>query len=373
MFNQEIVKNWADEVFVRIGNKLAITSRKIGVSFPHLSQNGKYDNIGETDIAWWTNGFWPGILWHMFVETSDEYYRDTAQTLEEKMDQAFLDYDGIGHDVGFMWSLSAVANYKITGSQSSRQRGMLAASMLASRFNIDGGFIRAWNGDNVGWAIIDCMMNLPILYWASEQVNDNRFASIAMRHADKAIKEFIRPDGSSNHIVIFDPATGEKLDTPGGQGYERGSSWSRGQSWALYGFMLSYKYTKKQEYLDTAKRVAHYFVSNICCDYVPLTDFRAPAEPVKKDATAGAIAACGLIEIAKAVSEYEADLYMNAAVNILKALDEKCGCWNVDDEALLKMGMLDYHGNYGQVPIIYGDYFFLEAIQKIRGKDLMFW
>jgi len=366
-------KEWLDDLWKRIENKLAKTSRRIGVCIPHISKNGKYDDWGGNDIAWWTNGFWPGILWLMYTETKDEFYRQTAECIEQMLDKALTSYDGLHHDVGFMWSLSSVANYKITGNEHSRQRAMLAASTLASRYNVNGGYIRAWNGDNAGWGIIDCMMNLPILYWASEQVKDKRFAAIAMRHADKAMKDFIRPDGSVNHIVIFDQDTGEVLETPEGQGYESGSSWSRGQAWAIYGFMLSYIYTKKQEYLDIAKRVSHYFIANICDDYIPLCDFRTPAEPVKKDSTAGAIAACGLIEIAKYVGEFEVELYMGAAFKILKALDEKCGCWEEDEEALLKHGMIAYHNDLGQVPIIYGDYFFIEAILKLRGKYEVFW
>ena len=130
----------------------------------------------------------------------------------------------------------------------------------ASRFNPHG-FIRAWNEDRTGWAIIDCMMNLNLLYHAGEWTGDPRFRMIAMRHADTAMEHFVRADDSGNHIVIFDPETGAVLDTPAGQGFAPGSAWSRGQAWALYGFALSYIHTGKKEYLTVSQRVAEYYLS----------------------------------------------------------------------------------------------------------------
>lgn len=367
-------KQWLDEVWSKIEEKLAYTSKEIGVAFPHLSRDGKFDDMNKSDIYWWTNGFWPGIVWLMYVGTKDEKYKTLAEDLEKELDRALYGYTGLHHDVGFMWLTSAVANYRITGNEESKKRGQIAASILASRFNIKGKYIRAWNGDKKCWSIIDTMMNIPILYWASEVENDDRFKYIAMQHADTAMKNFIRPDGSSNHIVEFNHETGEFVDTFGGQGYEAGSSWSRGQSWALYGFILSYIHTQKQEYLDTAKRVANYFISCITEDYVPNCDFRSPSEPVIKDTTAGAIAACGLIEIANNVKEHEKKTYLNAAINILKAMEEKYCNWTKDEQAILTMGTTAYHNLNGRnIPIIYGDYYFIEAILKLRGNKLLFW
>jgi len=270
-----------------------------------------------------------------------------------------------------------VASYKLTGNDKSRRRAMLAASTLASRFNIKGQFIRAWNGDKTGWVIVDCLMNLPILYWASEQSKDPRFAFVAKAHADTAIRAVQRPDGSMNHIVHFDPETGEVVETIGGQGYGVGSSWSRGQAWALYGFALSHRYTKDERYLDAAKRVAHYFISNVYGDWIPAVDFRSPAEPKLKDSTAGAIAAAGLLEIADKVPDFEKGLYRNAAVNMLQALDKECGAWDKDEEGLLLKGSHSYHHNNPDIPasspIIYGDYYFAEAVLRLKGRDDLFW
>jgi unsaturated chondroitin disaccharide hydrolase len=366
-------EKWILEVWSKITNKINFTSEQIGASFPHISINGKYDN---NDLDWWTNGFWPGLLWLIYNETKDDRLKSIAQECEEKLDKPLWEYEKLHHDVGFMWELSAVANYRLTGNEKSRTRGLIAASHMASRFNVKGNFIRAWNYEpNVdvsGWAIIDCMMNLPLLYWASEELKDPRYKHIAMAHADTVIREFVRADGSVHHIVCFDAETGECIGHNGGQGYCEGSSWSRGQAWALYGFVLSYIYTKKQEYLDTAKKVAHYFISNIQDDYIPLCDFRAPKEPIIKDSTAGAIAASGLIELSKFVDDFESEMYLKNAIKILKALEEKCVNWSLQEQAILTMGTVAYDRNIN-VPIIYGDYYFAEAISKLKGNNILFW
>jgi unsaturated chondroitin disaccharide hydrolase len=316
------------------------------------------------------------MLWQMYYATKQEKYKTAAEGVEKRLDVALEDFEGLHHDVGFMWLPSAVANYNMTGNKKSKSRGLHAANILAGRYNPHGKFIRAWNGDRVGWIIIDCMMNIPLLHWASNITNDPRFSYIAIDHADTAIKRLLRPDGSCNHIAILDPENGEMIEAPGGQGYESGSAWSRGQAWALYGFALSYYHTKDERYLDAAKKVAHYFIANISTtDYVPLVDFRAPEEPVMYDTTAGTCAACGLLEIADAVPEYQKRLYVNTAVNILKATDRRFCNWNSDEDAIVTNGMGQYHceGRDYCIPIIYGDYYFIEAVLKLKDSDLRIW
>jgi unsaturated chondroitin disaccharide hydrolase len=217
------------------------------------------------------------------------------------------------------------------------------------------------------------MMNLPQLYFASKELNDDRFKAIAVRHANMAMRDHIRPDGSVNHIVMHDMKEPRVIETLGGQGYGVGSSWSRGQAWALYGFALSYIHTGDEAYLDTAKRVANYFISCVAAtDYLPLIDFRAPDEPVYYDSTAGAIAACGLIEIAKSVPEYEKGVYLDAAIKMLKAMEEKWCDWTEKEDSILQMGSERY-GSEMHMPIIYGDYFFAEAVIKLRGSEFLPW
>lgn len=370
---------WVDETWAKLDKKMKKVAQRTKDKLPYSAQDGVYDNQLEPGAkfgaAWWTNGFWPGLMWVMYCGTKDSSYKAVAEHGEELLDKAFENFDALHHDVGFMWHISSGVNYRLFKGSSSRTRTMYAANMLAARFNIGGSFIRAWNGDNLGWTIIDTMMNIPLLYWASEETGDPRYRFIAEAHADMAMRDHVRADGSVCHIVAHNPNNGEVEDIIAGQGYAPESSWSRGAGWALYGFILSYIHTGKQEYLDTAKRVAHYFISCICDDWLVRCDFRSPDEPVFYDTTAGGVAACGLIEIAKHVGEYESGIYMNAAINILKAITEKFADFDESTDPVMLMGTERYYPiDVGKhMPIIYGDYYFAEALYKLRGGDMLFW
>lgn len=369
-------KKWAEETFDKIKDKMSAECNRIGDKIPYIAEDGVYkEDKAETDIVWWTNGFWPGMLWQMYHATGDDKYKISAEGVEVKLDKAFDVYTGLHHDVGFMYLHSAVANYRITENERSKARGLHAAHLLAGRYNPRGNFIRSWNRDRSGWVIVDSMMNVPLLYWAAETIGDPRFTYVAMDHVDTVMKNTVRSDGSCNHIIVLDPENGQLLETPGGQGYESGSSWSRGQAWAIYGFALSYHYTKKEEYLATAKKVAHYFMSNVQeTGDVAIVDFRAPKEPVYWDSTAGVCAACGMLEIAKYVPELEKDFYIDAAIRILKSTDEKFCNWDVNYDSIVAMGSGSYFTEHDRhVPIIYGDYFFIEAVLRLLDKDILIW
>ncbi|HWT73454.1 MAG TPA: glycoside hydrolase family 88 protein [Mobilitalea sp.] len=375
---------WLEAVVNKIYEKLEWVSEKSKNKIPYTTINGTHDHYNDSDrecrmtdgLNWWTNGFWGGMMWLMYYDSGNEKYAEIARLSENKLDQCFQDYYGLHHDVGFMWLPTAVADYRITKNPESRKRGLHAANLLAGRYNPVGKFIRAWNDigkdDARGWAIIDCMLNLPLLYWATEETGDPRFKHIAMMHADTAMECFIRPDGSSEHIVEFDPFHGGVVKTYGGQGYENGSSWTRGQSWALYGFMMSYLHTDKKEYLDTAKVVAHYFIANIPDNGIIPLDFRQPKEDIWEDSSAAAIAACGLIEIARKVGNHEKELYLSAALKLLKALDQKRSNWTKDCDCILENCSEAYHSKK-HIHMIYADYFFMEAIFKLKGNDIFLW
>lgn len=162
----------------------------------------------------------------------------------------------------------------------------------------------------------------------------------------------------------------------GGQGYGQNSSWSRGQGWAVYGFSLSYHHTGDESFLTTAKQFAHYCISNLAVnECLPLSDYRTPAEPVKYDTTAGMLTAAGLLELADHVGEYEKKLYAQSAVNILKACEKRFCNWNPDEDSIVDGGTLCYHDSGAEThkPIIYGDYYFIEAILKLKGKSMFIW
>ena len=368
-------KAWIKDICNNIIEKESRVIRQSDKKIPYTTVNGVFDDKYASDPSWWTNGFWIGILWLMHLKTKDLYYGELANDLEVKMDASLYAPESIHHDVGFMWLLSSVANYRITGNAASRKRGLLAANSLSARFCPAAEFISAWNGaDKEGWSIIDTMMNVPLLYWATETTGYSRFKEIGMMHADKTLENVIRPDGSAVHIIEYDLKDGSIVQTFGGQGYAVGSSWTRGQSWAIYGFALSYLRTGEERYLAAAKRVAHYFVASVARHgYIPPVDFRSPAEPYVVDTTAGAIAACGLIEISKHC-QFEGEVYLEAAIDILKAMTDKYVDFTENSDAILHGGSEGYHAPLRKnIDIIYGDYYYIEALFKLDGLDVCLW
>lgn len=372
---------WIDEAWSKVVAKIDQTSRTIGAGFPHVSKEGKYDC---TEPNGWTSGFWPGLLWLVHRDTNNEELKRIAEACESKMDVCIDEYTKLHHDVGFMWSLTSVANYKLTGSAESKLRALKVAAWLAGRFNIRGNFIRAWNqsnweseNGNTGWAIIDCTMNLSLLFWASEEIKDPRFKHIAVEHANTVLREFIREDGSVYHIVQFDPETGERVGALGGQGFAPESAWARGTAWALYGLALCYQYTKDDQYLQGSKKVAHFFLANLPEDLVPYWDFRLTAqaqEGAPRDSSAAAIAASGLLLLAELLPAEEGRLYETSAKRILKSMTDHYAIWDTSDEAILPHGTGHWPANKNiDVGLIYGDYYFVEALAKLRGQTELFW
>ena len=366
-------KAWLDDIADKLNQKMCFAVKKARETdcIPYTTENGAWK---KNHIGWWTNGFWPAAMWQMYRATGNALYREEAVRTETMLDEALANFKGLSHDVGFMWLIHSGVRYALEGNQDSYDRTLFAANTLAGRYNPNG-FIRAWNGmHQTGWAIVDCMMNLPILFWASRMKGDPRYRLIAMKHADTNLQHFVRPDGSCNHIVIFDAENGQFLDNPAGQGYESGSSWSRGQAWALYGFTLSYMNTGKAEYLDAAKQVANYFISQITDDYIPRCDFRQPEDPQIKDNAAGNIAACGLLEMCQLLPEAEALPYYNAAIRILQAQEAHCADWTENTPAIFTKCTAAYHDVPSHhMTMQYGDYYFIEAIGKLRGEKLLFW
>lgn len=363
---------WAKQTMHRILNKLEKTIPEIGAGFPHATNGAEYD---KNSPDWWTAGFWPGILWMAYQQTKSKEYADIANKIEEKMDCVLDSFELVHHDAGFMWQLSSGANYLINGNKNSRLRLLKAANILAARFNIKGNFIRAWNSQS-GWAIVDCTMNLALLYWAANETNDPRFFHIAEAHAETVLKYFVREDGSVNHVVSFDPESGDFIEALPGQAATTDSAWSRGSAWALYGLALAYRHLRKERFLVGCKRVANYFLANLPDDYVCHWDFRVAKDAkTPKDTSAAACAACGLLELSQHISAAEADTYSKKAYQILRSLTENYSNFdNVTDQALLREGTGDAPHNINvNAGLIYGDYFYMEAISRLIGNEDIFW
>lgn len=373
---------WVDEAIEKIREKMSWVSEKNQDKIPYTTDaQGDYDDRSgeehENDRSWWTNGFWGGLMWLMYQDTKEKKYAEFARKSERKLEETLRTYYGLHHDVGFMFLPTAVVDYRMTGDQDARRTAMHAANLLAGRFNPAGRYIRAWNDwdekSRAGWAIIDCMMNLSLLYWASEESHDPRFKHIAMMHADTTRTYFVREDGSVNHIVEFDPETGAFVRTYGGQGYQEGSSWTRGHGWAIYGFMISYLHTGKEEYLDTARKIAQYCVANLREDGIIPIDFRQPAEPAYEDSCGACIIACGLLELAEAVQGTEKEQYAHAAQKILRAIYEKRSDFTHDCDAIVQNCSGAYHDANHHFTMCYADYYFVEAIQKLKKIGTRIW
>ncbi|WP_454191442.1 glycoside hydrolase family 88 protein [Paenibacillus sp. Marseille-Q7038] len=374
----EHTKSWVDKAFQQAVKKVLITSKRIGANFPHASHQGAY--VLE-EPAWWTAGFWPGMLWVLYEGSGEQQFRDMAEQCENHLDKVLDGYDRLDHDIGFMWTLTSLANYKLLGGEASRRRAFKAANYLMGRFNLKGNYIRAWNpwtpGElNSGLAIIDCAMNVPLLYWASKESGDPRYAHIANAHMNTVLTHFVRLDGSVRHIVRFDPDTGEVEEYLGGQGYAPDSVWSRGNAWALYGLALAYHHTGNEAYLNASKQTAHFFLSQLPEDSVPAWDFRAPEDTRHiKDSSAGACAASGLLLLSTLVSESERAVYRQAGERILESLYTNYGTGeSSEEEGLISYGTGHYpQGQNVDVPLIYGDYFYVEGLARLRGNHRIFW
>lgn len=370
-------RKWVNEAWQKVTHKIERTSKSIGANFPHASEKGKYV---LAEPSWWTAGFWPGLLWQVYRDTKDDTLKQLAQACEDKLDEVQQEYYRLDHDMGFMWTLTSIAQYKLIGKEDSKRRALLAANLLMGRFNVNGNYIRAWNPwtegeDNSGVAIIDCMMNLSLLFWASEETRDPRFRSVAKKHAETVLEHFIRSDGAVHHIIRFDPESGEKVEAMGGQGFGPYSAWSRGNAWAIYGLALSFHYTGNSKFLEAAKKVAHFFISHLSEDFVPDWDFLLPADiDSLKDSSAGAIAACGLLLLAEKVTKPESPYYLRAGKKILQSLYENYTDWESSEEGLILQGTSHFpEGKYTNNPLIYGDYFFVEGLARLKGYKELFW
>lgn len=367
------------ELWATVQTKVERMIDQIGDKTPHVAHpdSGRYD---DTDIDWWTSGFWPGMLWIMHDMTGKENFKEAAWSWDEKLERKMLEDNRFHHDVGFQYLPTAVIKYTLTGDRAARRRGLSAANYLAGRFNLAGSFLRAWNTpeqreawnyDNIGWAIVDSCMNLSLLFWASQELQDPRFTHIARAHADTVIRDFICEDGSVHHIVSYDPMTGEKLGSIGGQGAAPDSAWSRGMAWALHGMANTYRYTGDMRYLRAAQRVAHYFLAMLPDDSVPYWDYRA-SDDMKdepRDTSAASCAASGLLEIADALPKLQGEPYRQAAQRILLSLTQHYGTWERSEHEAILTGATGHKpaNTNINVSLIYGDYFYVEALAKLMG------
>ncbi len=360
-------KLWIDSFYERVEQKLERSAKNLKDIIPHMTENGGYYDQAERDVTWWTNGFFGGMMWLLYEHTKKDIYKIAAKRQVEILDAALTRYDGLHHDVGFMFELTAKADYLLTGEPKSRVRAIYAANTLMSRTNIRGQYIKAW--DHADYTIIDSLLNIPILYWASREFKDDRYKYVGIMQAESLMKHHVRDDGSVVHIAVHNTQKDEVIETLAGQGYKVGSAWSRGQAWAVYGFILSNIHTKEQRFLDTAIKVADYFIKETeKYNYKVRTDFCQPDDVDYIDNSAAVCAICGIIEIYKATGE---EKYLDAAISILRALEADCD-FSEENDSILQKGMIAYSLGE-QVDMIYNDFFLCEALLKLRDSQFLIW
>ncbi|MGW1598722.1 glycoside hydrolase family 88 protein [Streptomyces sp. NPDC002343] len=315
----------------------------------------------------WVGGFWPGTLWMAYLYSGDDSFR--ARAVESARNLAPRQSDTSTHDLGFLFYPSWVTAWRLTGDDEWRTGAIRAADSLIRRYNPRGEFIRAWGAltdtANAGRVIMDTMMNLDLLAFASRQTGDGRYLDIAAAHARTARRVFPRPDGSTPHVFDFDPDTGAPLGPATVQGYDASSCWSRGQAWGIYGFTTMYRRTGDTGFRDTARALADYAIEALTPDHVPVWDYRAPQQPYDvKDASAGAIMACGLLDLHAATGRSG---YREAALRILTALAETCLTGNsARAEAVVARCTRNRPAEDGvEISLPYADYYFLEGVLRV--------
>lgn len=330
---------------------------------------------GVTPIETWTSGFWPGILWYEYEYTKDEaikrhaiHYTDLLKPLSSRSAR--------DHDLGFQIFCSYGNAYRLTGNEEYKKVILRTADTLATLYNPKVGTILSWPFmvKKKNWphnTIIDNMMNLEMLFWASKNGGNKKLYDIAVTHAAVTMKNHFREDGSCYHVAVYDTVDGKFIKGVTHQGYADNSVWARGQAWAIYGFTMTYRETKDVRFLRFAEKVSNYFLKRLPEDFVPYWDFDAPDIPsAPRDASAAAIAASALIELSQLEDNaVAASKYKTAAINILQSLSsaQYQGRENKPSFLLHSTGHLPAKSQV-DAAIIYADYYYLEALLRLKNS-----
>jgi rhamnogalacturonyl hydrolase YesR len=362
-----------------------LDSANIQLKYPRSSKNGYLTYVS---IEEWTGGFWPGALWYMFELTQDLKWKEAAikwtETLEPNQ------FNTKHHDIGFMMYNSYGNAYRLTENEKYKAILVQSAKSLCKRYNPKVGAIKSWNDkpsldgkDTMRYpVIIDNMMNLELLFFASKITGDTMYKHIAIKHAEKTMQNHLRPDFSSYHVINYDTITGKALHKETNQGFAHNSTWTRGQAWGVYGFTMTYRETGDIRFLNTAIKMADFFINNknLPSDKIPNWDFNVnevgynpPANAqainltyIPKDASAAAILASALLELSQYAAK-KGPTYKSIANQILASLSSA--------DYLAKPGtnngflLMHCTGNANRLsevdkPIMYGDYYFLEALLR---------
>lgn len=348
----------------------------------HSSVNNIYPKCRNDQ---WTCGFWPGEVWLSYEHTGDEAFKEAALHMVDSFDHRIRNKIAVDHhDMGFLYTPTCVAAYKLTGNQKAKEAAVLAADQLISRFQPTGEFIQAWGvmGEPGNYRyIVDCLLNLPLLYWAEEVTGNKKYGDIALKHITTCLKYSIREDGSTYHTFFMNMETGGPDHGETCQGYRNDSCWARGQAWGVYGTAISYAYTRRPEYLDAFRKTAAYYLEKLPEDMIPYWDMIFTEGDEPRDSSSASIVACGFLEAAKYLPEEEAAKYRKLAAQMLKSLVD-----NYAVKDFTKSNGLVLHGTYSKKSpyntctpegvdecVSWGDYFYMEALTRFSKDWKMYW
>jgi len=369
-YHFEIIGQVTDDEYE---NVVRFCNQKLTENIDQIPEN-KYPirtkGLGEwefTDPSGWTSGFFPGSLWLSNKLLPDSNILKAAIKFTEGLTEQ--QYNKSTHDIGFVILSSFGNGYKLLNKPKYKEIILESAKSLSTRFNEKAGCIQSWNGEFQ--VIVDNMMNLELLFWAAKNGSDKNFYDMAVAHAYTTIKNHLRPDGSSFHVVVFDTSTGEAIKKRTHQGYSDTSSWTRGQAWGIYGFTMCYRETHDTVFLNTAVKMAEYFINNLSEDYIPYWDLQLPADSEKKfkDASAAAIALSALLELRNYMNDKTK--YDEKINNILHSLINNYLSEETDSDGILLHCAYNVNSSNPydwDASTVWGDYYFLESL--IRHKEI---
>ena len=364
----------------RVADQVRCNMEYFGTRFP--SSATRNQTYGVIDNIEWTDGFWTGLLWLCYEYTGDDAFKNLAlKNVDSFLNRVEKRIELDHHDLGFLYSLSCVAGYKLTGSAEGRKAGLLAADKLMERFQEKGGFIQAWGElgarDNYR-LIIDCLLNIPLLHWAFLETGTPLYRNAAVRHYEAACNNVIRDDASAYHTFYFDPGTGEPLKGVTRQGYSDDSAWARGQAWGIYGIPLNYRYVKDDSAFNLFKGMTNYFLNRLPEDQVCYWDLIfTDGSNQSRDSSAAAIGVCGIHEMLKYLPEVESDknTYRHAMHCILRSLMERYTAPETKaGNPVLLHGVYSWHSGKGvDEGNIWGDYYYMEALMRFYKDWNLYW
>ena len=358
--------------FILAAEQYKLLARNTAPDVMPRNYNAREKKLVTSNTSWWTSGFFPGSLWYIY-----EYTKDTVIKAEAERRLSILEkekYHSKDHDLGFMIYCSFGNAYRLTGNRAYKETILTAAETLIKRYRPSIRSIQSWDSSaNFRCpVIVDNMMNLELLCWASDEARQPRFKAIAIDHANTTLKNHYRPDFSSYHVVDYDLASGTVARKKTAQGYSDESAWARGQSWGLYGFVLMYRFTKEPKYLEQAKKIASFLLNHprLPKDKIPYWDYDAKEIPhTYRDVSSASILASALLELGQYAGKREKEEYIKTAKRIIESLstDTYRNLPGENGGFILKhsVGAIPYNSEV-DVPLTYADYYFLEALLRYK-------